>query len=562
MEGRPPSLVGRAFLALGLMIGFYVFAVAIALGLLYLPYAEVAYTNRIHPKLAIFCIVGAAVILWSIIPRPDRFTAPGPLLTAASQPRLFQAIQEVASATGQSMPEDVYLVPDLNAWVAQRGGIMGFGSHRVMGLGLPLLQVLSVTELRAVLAHEFGHYHGGDTKLGPWVYKTRAAIGRTLEGLAQHSSTLQQPFIWYGNLFLRVSHGVSRRQELTADELAADTVGARPLIDGLTRLHAADGLLGSYWSSEVVPVLEAGFLPPVADGFRQFIAGPAAAAYASRLIEEALSASDENPYETHPPLRERVQALASFPDEPPAVDQPPAIGLLADVPQLERDLMRPVAATGISPLRPIRWEDVGIKVYAPFWADTRKRYEHHLPATPIQDLVEGAPTMAQRLIPVARAEGEDIAPEKELAVAARCLGEILADALVRAGWRIEARLGERIALQGPSGSLDPFRAVQLTLIGDLSSADWRRQCADLGLAGVTLGQGSAEPATPRAEGDAAMSRLVAHAMSRPAAPVVVRPQPPVAVQCWSCKTTLPVPVEARGKRVRCPQCGTKQRLPA
>jgi Zn-dependent protease with chaperone function len=57
----------------------------------------------------------------------------------------------------------------------------------VMGLGLPLLQTLTVSQFRAVMAHEFGHYYGGDTKLGPWVYKTRAAIVRTLLGISQHS---------------------------------------------------------------------------------------------------------------------------------------------------------------------------------------------------------------------------------------------------------------------------------------------------------------------------------------------------------------------------------------
>ena len=75
-----------------------------------------------------------------------------------------------------------------------------------MGLGLPLMQGLTVSQLRAVLAHEFGHFHGGDTKLGPWVYKTRGAIGRTLMGLSGHSAFLQKPFEWYGLGFLRLAH--------------------------------------------------------------------------------------------------------------------------------------------------------------------------------------------------------------------------------------------------------------------------------------------------------------------------------------------------------------------
>ena len=140
-------------------------------------------------------IAGGGLILWSIIPRPDRFVPPGPRLGEEDQPRLFQVIREVAEQTGQAMPADVFLVFDMNAWVAQRGGVMGIGSARVMGLGIPLLQYLTLPELKAVLAHEFGHYHGGDTKVGPWIYKTRAAIGRTVEYLDAKAGLLYKPFL-------------------------------------------------------------------------------------------------------------------------------------------------------------------------------------------------------------------------------------------------------------------------------------------------------------------------------------------------------------------------------
>src|SRR2546425_7394449 len=169
------------------------------------------------------------------------------------------------------MPTEVYLVADVNAFVTTRGGFMGFGSRRVMGLGLPLLQTLGVRELRAVLAHEFGHYHGGDTKLGPWIYKTRAAIGRTLRQLSGRSSALQKPFAWYGNLFLRITHAISRRQEYTADALAARAEGARPVVHALRVIHGTAGAFDTFWQSEVVPVLSAGFCPALAEGFNQFL---------------------------------------------------------------------------------------------------------------------------------------------------------------------------------------------------------------------------------------------------------------------------------------------------
>lgn len=194
--GSSVSLMIRGLLAIVLMVGFYLLALAIAGGLLYLPYAEVVYAHRIHPKLVIFCLLATGTILWAIMPRVDKFEAPGPQLQEGRFPDLFRELKAIASATQQTMPGEVYLVGDMNAWVAERGGLMGFGGRRVMGIGLPLLQLLSVSQFAGVLAHEFGHYYGGDTKLGPWIYKTRAAIGRTLAGLGDSMLAVAFPLVW------------------------------------------------------------------------------------------------------------------------------------------------------------------------------------------------------------------------------------------------------------------------------------------------------------------------------------------------------------------------------
>src|SRR5688500_3706582 len=47
------------------------------------------------------CWLSAAVLLWSSLPRIDRFEPPGPELTEAQQPELFALIREVATATNQ-----------------------------------------------------------------------------------------------------------------------------------------------------------------------------------------------------------------------------------------------------------------------------------------------------------------------------------------------------------------------------------------------------------------------------------------------------------------------------
>src|SRR5580765_8677237 len=101
---RSGSLVLRGFLAVGLLVGFYVLALAVALGLLYVPYAEITYFNRLDIRVALFCVAGAGIVLWSAIPRPDRFPAPGPELTASSHPDLFRLIESVRTDTRQRTP--------------------------------------------------------------------------------------------------------------------------------------------------------------------------------------------------------------------------------------------------------------------------------------------------------------------------------------------------------------------------------------------------------------------------------------------------------------------------
>lgn len=61
------------------------------------------------------------------------------MLTPSNAPQPFTMINDVAQKTSQPRPEHVYLLNDVNAFVTHRGGFMGFGSKRVMGVGLPLI---------------------------------------------------------------------------------------------------------------------------------------------------------------------------------------------------------------------------------------------------------------------------------------------------------------------------------------------------------------------------------------------------------------------------------------
>jgi len=562
MKPRSPSVGLRAVLALGLMIGFYALALGLAGALLWVPYALFTYAHRVPGKLALGCLVGAAVILWSIMPRRDRFEAPGPQLEPRRHPKLFEMIRGVASATKQEMPAEVYLVGDMNAWVAHRGGLMGMGARGIMGLGLPLLQTLSVSELRAVLAHEFGHYHGGDTKLGRFVYQTRAAIGRTLANLGRHGSILQLPFIWYGHLFLRVSHAVSRRQELAADQLAAHVAGARPLAEGLKKIHAAAPAFGYYWSNEVAPVLRAGFVPPLADGFQQFVAGEIGQKALAAAREQSLKESEGDVFDTHPPLRERLQALDGLrPGDITGAD-PLAITLLADPQALERAMIAPaLPPAGGQQLPPIKWSEVGERVYQPIWQKETQGAAAHCSPLTVEALGQHASALSETLGTKLLPEGGMAPTEARQFRGNWALGSALAVALSQAGWATEAPPGEPVTLKGPAGALDPFSTVQALVKGELSGEAWAQQCDRLGITGLEML--GAAPAARRVGASVAAAEPRREAVRAPApAPVAaVSHTAPRTRRCWRCKEPVELPAESGGERPRCAKCGTLQWVP-
>jgi hypothetical protein len=385
------------------------------------------------------------------------------------------------------MPAEVYLVADLNAWVAQRGGIMGFGSHRVMGLGLPLLQILTVSQLRAVLAHEFGHYYGGDTRLGPWIYKTRAAIGRTLQSLDGAGSILQVLFQLYGKMFLRITQAISRQQEFTADRLAANTVGARPLAAGLRAVHGGATAFMPYWNSEVMPVLNAGFRPPLAEGFRQFVAHVSIADAIAQSVDREIAEGQADPYDTHPTLRERLAAISALSDHAPPADDPPAITLLDNIVDLELRLIARLADEGRGrALKPVAWDDVGTTVYLPMWEQVVQQNGAALAGvTPgaLPDVVREPQRFAPQLHDLVSRNAPADDRRQRLGW---LLGVALSAALARQGWAIEAPPGDTVYARKGEQCVKPFEIIAQLGNGELDAEAWRLQCAAAGIADLPM----------------------------------------------------------------------------
>jgi heat shock protein HtpX len=496
------SLAIWAGVAIILVVFSYAFTLLLAVACVFLPSLLLStYPNANTLILFLSGLIVSIVILWSLLPRRDKFSAPGPRLELERHPRLSDELTSIAAALNESVPLEVYVIPDMNAWVAERGGIVGFGSRRVMGLGLPLLRVLTISQFRAVLAHEFGHYYGGDTRLWPLVHKTRAAMARTLQNLGSDSLgqalakvnlarlvhfVVVTVLVAYWKLFMRITQAISRRHEYRADELASNIAGPQALIDGLSAIHGASAALPLFWRTEMLPAMNAGYRPSLADGFAQFIAVPNIAAAVADHVKKQLSEAATDPYDTHPPLKDRVAALRSHAADSQETDNAPAIVLLESVDEIELELLRMLAPDReIGALKLVSWDRIGPDAYLPQWRQVVRDGAPLLGNSTIvglPELVANLSGIAQRL---RDPPGMLLTREQRIERAAYLLRVALTVALCDAGWHLHTSPGQ-FYLELDEQRISPTEIVTQMRSGAIASADWAGRCSALGISEIPL----------------------------------------------------------------------------
>ena len=499
------SLAAWAVLAASVVAFSYVFTLALALACVYLPYLLITKVDSIILQaLALFLcgIVMCVTLIWSLVPRRDRFTPPGPLLSPEQQPRLFFEIEQIATAFNEPMPTAVCLTSEVNAWVAQRGGVMGYTSQRVMGIGLPLMQVLNVSQFRAVLAHEFGHFYEGDTRLGPWVFNARSVMVRTLANFGESSplaegisriavARLAHTLVLatlraYWKLFMRVTQMVSRKQEYRADELACAVSGTDAMSDGLRRVEGSSAMFPAFWFGEVVPTLEAGYRPPIAEGFRRFLCAPHIAASIKESIENVLREGTTNAYDTHPPLRDRIAALQLL-----DMKSQPQLGewsssLLNDIYGLELQLIQWIApGSDASRLKRLDWAAVGQEVYVPIWKSFVGEHSSVLEGITVASLPAAMKTIPGISSRMRDPAGTLLTREQREHRAGNVFWMAFALALMNEGWELHTQPAEFYLFRGEQ-RLNPIERFAELRSGAKDGVGWAEWCRSLGISDLPL----------------------------------------------------------------------------
>jgi len=301
-------------------------------------------------------------------------------LGPAEEPTLLAFVHRIADEAGAPRPHKVFLTPEVNAAVSYDISFWNLllPSRKNLYVGLGLVNVLTLDELKAVLAHEFGHFAQRTMAVGSWVYVAGQAVGAVVERrdifdrFLLGISRVDLRVAWIGWLMrllvfairavletafrgvVVLQRGLSREMEFQADLVSVSLSGSDSLIHALHRLPAADDALDR---AGVFATGEARSERPVADlyavqsrcleGLRRLRGDPELGRVparpptdpASHRVFDADLAETPRMWATHPPSRDREEN-AKQRYVPSVLDGRPAWSLFADPEATKRAMTR------------------------------------------------------------------------------------------------------------------------------------------------------------------------------------------------------------------------------
>ncbi len=239
--------------------------------------------------------------------RPEPVGIP---VTREDAPQLWALLDGAAEAAGTRVPDRVTIVADAAAKIIERTRLLGvLGGRRDLYLGLPLLQAWDEAHLRAVAAHELGHFSPRLGRLAPLAYRGRVAVARTVPRIPPRNPA--GPLLrTYGKFYRRVDAPFSRAQEMTADQIAAEYAGPAAATAVLRDLPALEALQRIFHAEYLGPGWQAGHVPDdLFGGFLRVLAARADDVAVLRARDPGTPAA----WDTHPPVTERLAALTAMP---------------------------------------------------------------------------------------------------------------------------------------------------------------------------------------------------------------------------------------------------------
>ena len=182
---------------------------ALVLGLMGLLLYGILMAGYIPIKLVLILVVGGGFTIWglarALFARRAPDEDPGRRLPEPEAPALWAVLRQVASEVGFARPvDDVFITPGTEIGVAERGTMterLRDQGRRYLILGVGVLEGLTDRQLRAVLAHEYGHFSNRDTAGGNVAAQVRVSLMTAVIRIARGGGASVFNPAWH---FLRV----------------------------------------------------------------------------------------------------------------------------------------------------------------------------------------------------------------------------------------------------------------------------------------------------------------------------------------------------------------------
>src|SRR5262245_22127613 len=474
----------RAAISIVLLLGFYVLALVLVGGLAYASYfAWTEHANSGATKLGYLTVVvaiGVVIAFWRVVrARPEMPS--GQPVAPDQAPQLWAMVRELAAQAKTRAPEQIMLVPEVNAAVVENARVLGLvGGERHLYLGVPLLQGLTVGQLRAIVAHELGHYSGQHTRLSEISYRGRLAVFGTAQQLAGKFGGWI--FKMYARFYMLVESAVSRRQELEADRSSVRVAGRATAQSALQETEIIAAAWGFYQTTYVDPAWEAGFAPQ--DLFAGF--GAMLKARADELAELRTETQGEKQswWDSHPPTAARIRAMDAMEDSGASSDTRTAVDLIPLFDGRCADLSHQVLR--IDGRTVVPWQEFSARAVAiqeQRMADSVLRVAARIAGTPTADVGTVLDLIAAgRLRELAEPLVDTESPEVAAREFVEPLTLVLRVAAVRAGAaRLALDWAGAPALTSPTGAPIDLRSVARLAVDPGTVEVARAKLAELGI---------------------------------------------------------------------------------
>lgn len=317
---RPAILASLISLALALAAD----AANLVVGLVYADDANLGLPTWIVVVLALGLVIACYVTIKEIFgfSRNLADDTDGLLISPHELPQVRALVSELSLALGIPAPDNLIIGLEPNFFATHASIRLPDGTvcrGTSLFLSATLLRVLSLAEARAVIGHELAHFSGQDTlysmQFAP-VYRALTRVHQALQFEGQSNlwiALAKMPaIVTVGSLleaFSKIERAIARLRELEADRMGARFSGAGAAVSALVKSFIASGV----WHATREEVEErddqnlrtADISLAFADMFLRLDRD----SVATSLTPEVLVSRTAHPFDTHPTLQERAQAL-------------------------------------------------------------------------------------------------------------------------------------------------------------------------------------------------------------------------------------------------------------